>query len=153
MDHRNGDELEAPLLESAPLPEKRRSTFLTVCPFILGRGQILWQLSLLLHITAEAGTSIVCESTGIFRNDMPLSSGVSLLRTWHVLTKCCPGASASEKSHARMAMQAMSSVRDWPSMGESLNLTPSTFFVLVTASYHSIKHARYPTRGRQVLLC
>ncbi|CAL5228309.1 g11415 [Coccomyxa viridis] len=36
MDHRNGDELEAPLLESAPLPEKRRSTFLTVCPFILG---------------------------------------------------------------------------------------------------------------------
>ena len=30
-------EIEAPLLESAPLPEKRRSTLLTVCPFILGK--------------------------------------------------------------------------------------------------------------------
>lgn len=34
---RDYDELEAPLLESAPLPEKRRSTLLTVCPFILGK--------------------------------------------------------------------------------------------------------------------
>ena len=43
MDRRGEDELEAPLLESAPLPEKRRSTFLTVCPFILGKGQIRLQ--------------------------------------------------------------------------------------------------------------
>ncbi|KAK9918815.1 hypothetical protein WJX75_007179 [Coccomyxa subellipsoidea] len=33
---REHSEMEAPLLESAPLPEKRRSTLLTVCPFILG---------------------------------------------------------------------------------------------------------------------
>ena len=66
MDHRNGDELEAPLLESAPLPEKRRSTFLTVCPFILGRGQVLWQLSLLMHITAVASTFGVHDSDGNF---------------------------------------------------------------------------------------
>lgn len=39
MDSRNLDDMEAPLLESAPLPEKRRSTLLTVCPFILGRAQ------------------------------------------------------------------------------------------------------------------
>ena len=36
MDRRNNADMEAPLLESAPLPEKRRSTLLTVCPFILG---------------------------------------------------------------------------------------------------------------------
>ena len=59
MDHRNGEELEAPLLESAPLPEKRRSTFLTVCPFILGRGQILWQLFSLMHSFPEGSTSVV----------------------------------------------------------------------------------------------
>ena len=47
MDHRNGNELEAPLLESAPLPEKRRSTFLTVCPFILGRSQASTSLSVM----------------------------------------------------------------------------------------------------------
>ncbi len=34
---REYSEMEAPLLESAPLPEKRRSTLLTVCPFILGK--------------------------------------------------------------------------------------------------------------------
>lgn len=56
MDHRNGEELEAPLLESAPLPEKRRSTFLTVCPFILGKGQILWQLFSLLHLLLRVAT-------------------------------------------------------------------------------------------------
>ena len=29
------------MLESAPLPEKRRSTLLTVCPFILGDSSLL----------------------------------------------------------------------------------------------------------------
>ena len=36
MDRREDGDMESPLLESAPLPEKRRSTLLTVCPFILG---------------------------------------------------------------------------------------------------------------------
>jgi hypothetical protein len=38
---REHSEMEAPLLESAPLPEKRRSTLLTVCPFILGTTSYL----------------------------------------------------------------------------------------------------------------
>ena len=150
MEHRNGDELEAPLLESAPLPEKRRSTFLTVCPFILGRGQILWQLSLHMHITAEASTFTVHVSDGI----LPLSSGISLLRTWYALTQSCLDASARENSHALMVMQAMSSVRDWPSMGKTLHLAdPLTFSVSWAASHYLPKHVRYCTGKRQVLLC
>ncbi len=50
-----------------------------------------------------------------------------MVRTHSVLSG---GAIVSENSHALMAMQAMSSVRDWPSMGEAFHLHTFHFFRL-----------------------
>ena len=57
MHRRGSGELEegAPMLESAPLPEKRRSTLLTVCPFILGDSSLL-----ISHLFLHCRPRLIC---------------------------------------------------------------------------------------------
>ena len=134
MDHRNGEELEAPLLESAPLPEKRRSTFLTVCPFILGRGQILWQLFSLMHsFLRVAHLWCILQWTSLYDIALPIMGiSASAYAAVRVLCLCIyhGGVNASEVFfHFLIDAQAMSSVRDWPSMGKSTILHPPSVFV------------------------